>query len=84
MVRQEWSGVPSDGLSDSSLGVGVVGWKGMGVVGWKGIGVKYGKLHDFFGGLAAVFPGAQLVESDFSFLKMNTGKHSAPPTYRPD
>jgi hypothetical protein len=47
-----------------------------GVVGRKGIGVTYGKLHDFFRGLAAVFPGTQLVESDFSFLKMTSGKHS--------
>jgi hypothetical protein len=45
-------------------------------VAWKVLSVTYVNLHAFFGGLATVFPGTSSVESDFSLLKMTSGKHS--------
>jgi hypothetical protein len=61
---------------DSSFVGWLVGW----FVGW------------FAGGVVGWFVGSgrecrrmvcRTVESDFTFLKMTSGKHSAPPTYRP-
>jgi hypothetical protein len=43
---------------------------------WKSLGATYSKLHEFFGGLATVFPGAPSAELHFSYLKMTSGKHS--------
>jgi hypothetical protein len=43
---------------------------------WKDRGGTYSKLHELFGGLVTVFPGTPSVESDFSYLKMTSGKHS--------
>ena len=43
---------------------------------WKALSGQYKRLHEFFGGLATVFPGTPSVESDFSLLKMTGGKHS--------
>ncbi len=42
---------------------------------WKHLSKTYGKLHEFFGGLATVFPGTATVESDFSHLKMTSNSH---------
>jgi hypothetical protein len=53
-----------------------VGWLVGGVVGWKDLSLTYSKLHDFFGGLAMVFPGTPTVEAVFSDLKMTSGQYS--------
>ena len=43
---------------------------------WQCLSATYPILHEFFGGLATVFPGTATVESDFSLLKMTSCKHS--------
>jgi hypothetical protein len=53
---------------DGSSSGGTIGWFVGGVIGWKGLGATYVKLHDFFGGLAAVFPGTPLVVESDNYL----------------
>ena len=45
-------------------------------VAWNHLSETYSNLHDFFGGLATLFPGTPTVEADFSDVKMTSEKHS--------
>lgn len=42
---------------------------------WETVGVKYSLLRSFCGGLASVFPGTSVVESDFSVLNYEAHAH---------
>jgi hypothetical protein len=43
---------------------------------WECVAHRVPLLHDFFGGLATVFPGTATVEADFSDLKWTKDKYS--------
>ena len=43
--------------------------------GWECVGARFGKLKEFCGGLATVFPGTATVESDFSVLNWEKNDH---------
>jgi hypothetical protein len=43
---------------------------------WASVAVRVPLLHDFFGGLATVFPGTSSVEADFSDLKWTKDMYS--------
>jgi hypothetical protein len=78
-MEREFRAVKAAHASDTALKLainGIDGDKADFDVAWKGLGGNYAHLFEFFGGLATVFPGTSSVESDFSLLKMTSGKHS--------